>query len=158
MRRVIALALLAGTLVLPAHAWAAEPGLDAVTVESSSGATRYSGCRTVDVARVGRDIFGFVVYKFHQVKRWCWTFPRITSQSVSTYVSDVDANMDYLGLVASSASYYTWCCGSGRSGHWSFRQGKFKNCVWWLPCTRTEYPWVRIYAHTGGTYYWKTGL
>src|SRR3712207_5746094 len=52
------------------------------------------GCRTVDVARVGRDIFGFVVYKFHQRKRWCWDYPRITSKSISAYVTHVDPNME----------------------------------------------------------------
>jgi hypothetical protein len=127
MRRVVALALLAGALVLPAHARAAEEG-----VADDTGAFAVAsalGCRTVDIPKVGRDIFGFVVYKFHQVKRWCWNRPRVTSVSVYTYVSDVDPNMDYEGIVASNSYFYRWCCRSGTSGHYSMRQGKFKNCI-----------------------------
>lgn len=156
MRRVVALAFVAGALVLPAQASAA--GAGAQEAEATLETTSAGGCRTVDVARVGRDIFGFVVYKFHQVKHWCWDFPRVTSVSVWTYVSDVDPNMDYLGIVGSKSTFYTWCCGSPRSGHYSFRQGKFKNCVLWFPCTRTEYPYVKIWARGDGSYSWATGL
>jgi hypothetical protein len=156
MRRVVALAFLAGALVLPAQAWAAEADIDAV--EGAVAAASAQGCRTVDIARVGRDIFGFVVYKFHQVKRWCWDFPRVTSVSVHTHVSDVDPNMDYDGIVALNSSFYTWCCRTGRSGHYSMRQGKFRNCILWFPCTRVEYPWVKIWAHADGSYSWKTGI
>jgi hypothetical protein len=160
VRRVIAIALLAGALILPSGAWAAEDvgALEEVAVESTADATSSRGCRTVDVARVGRDIFGFVVYKFHQVKRWCWESPRITWRQVYTYVSDVDPNMKYRGIVSSVGYFYRWCCSSSSSGHYSRRQGRFDNCVWWLPCTRTEYPWVKIYAHADGSYWRSTGL
>jgi hypothetical protein len=127
MRRVVALAFLAGALVLPGQARAADTDVDAV--EGAAAAASAQGCRTVDIPRVGRDIFGFVVYKFHQVKRWCWNFPRITSVRVYTYVSDVDPNMDYDGIIASNSYFYTWCCGRSTSGHYSMRQGKFKNCI-----------------------------
>lgn len=141
MRRLLLLALLAGALAVPG--------------EASASA---SGCRTVDIARTGKDIFGFVVYRFHQVKSWCWSYPRITSKSIYTYVSDVDPNMDYAGIVAAQGNYFTWCCGNASSGHYSLRQGKFKNCILWFPCSRTEYPWVRIWAHGDGSYRWATGL
>jgi hypothetical protein len=65
MRRGIALALAAGALVLPSQAIAAEAGIE--TGESTVAVASGSGCRTVDIPKVGRDIFGFVVYKFHQV-------------------------------------------------------------------------------------------
>lgn len=141
MRRLLLLALLVGVLAVPGQAGAAA-----------------SGCRTVDVARVGRDLFGFVVYKFHQVKSWCWSYPRITSKSIYTYVSDVDPNMRYGGIVAATGYFYPWCCGNAYSGHYSFRQGKFQNCILWFPCTRTEYPWVKIWAHGNGTYTYATGI
>jgi hypothetical protein len=156
MRRVVVLALMAGALVLPGQAGAADAGgQDARGVVATTSA---AGCRTVDIPKVGYDIFGFVVYKFHQVKRWCWAFPRITSMSVYSYVSHVDPNMEYRGIIASSSFYYTWCCGSGKSGHYSLRQGKFDNCVLWFPCTRTEYPWVKIWARGDGSYRWARGL
>jgi hypothetical protein len=156
MRRVVGLALVAGALALPAQAPAAEASVEAG--ESAIAVASASGCRTVDIARVGRDIFGFVVYKFHQVKRWCWDYPRITSVGVHTYVSDVDPNMDYDGIVASTSYFYTWCCARRTSGHYSMRQGKFKNCILWFPCTRVEYPWVKIWARGNGSYSWATGI
>jgi len=156
MRRVFVLAVVAGALVLPPQAWALEDEVQ--DAEGSEVALSAAGCRTVDIAKVSRDLFGFVVYRFHQIKRWCWDFPRVTSVSTSTYVSDVDPNMDYQGIVGSKSSFYTWCCESPRSGHYSFRQGKFKNCVLWFPCTRTEYPWVKIRARGDGSYSWATGL
>jgi hypothetical protein len=127
MRRFVALALVGAALLVPAQAPAADAGVE-VRVEGDSAGLA-SGCRNVDVARVGRDIFNFVVYRFHQFKRWCWNSPRITYRYVSTYVSDVDPNMDYKGVVASTGNYYTWCCGTTRSGHVSYRQGRFDNCI-----------------------------
>jgi hypothetical protein len=156
MRRFVVLALVGAALLVPGQARAADADVE-VRVEGDSSALA-SGCRTVDVARVGRDIFGFVVYRFHQVKRWCWNSPRITYRYVSTYVSDVDPNMDYKGVVASTGNYYTWCCGTTRSGHVSHRQGRFDNCILWFPCTRREYPWVRIWAHGNGSYSYSTGI
>jgi hypothetical protein len=142
VRRLLLLGLVAGAMLMPA--------------EASASA---SGCRTVDIAKTGRDITTlFVVYKFHQVKRWCWSYPRVTSVSAYTYVSDVDPNMDYAGVVAAQSYFYPWCCGSSTSGHYSLRQGKFKNCILWFPCSRTEYPWVKIWAHGDGSYRWATGL
>ena len=173
MKRLLALTLLATALVLPAEARAdelvsaeadtetsAEVNVDTsaeVNVETSTE-TSSSGCRRVDVARIGRSILGFVVYKFHQVKKWCWSYPRITWKEVYTYVSDVDPNMDYRGVVSAVGYFYTWCCSSGYSGHYSLRVGKFENCEPVLGCIRTEYPWVKIWARGDGSYRWATGV
>jgi hypothetical protein len=175
MKRLLALVLVTGALALPGAA-AAGGGAEtevkvtdaAGTIQLSSsddavaarrvGSSSRAGCRTVDVAHVGRDIFRLVVYKFHQRKRWCWNYPRITWKRVTTYVSDVDPNMEYRGVVAANGYFYTWCCGNRRSGHVSLRQAKFENCVLWFPCTRTEYPWVRIRVRGDGSWRAATGL
>lgn len=175
MKHLLAVVLLAGALGAPGAAAADERADIEVTASDAAGATELSqtddrlvarrpargsrvGCRTVDVAYVGRDIFRFVVYKFHQRKRWCWDYPRITAKWVTTYVSDVDPNMEYRRLVAANGYFYTWCCGSRRSGHVSLRQAKFQNCLLWFPCTRTEYPWVRIRVRGDGSWRAATGL
>jgi len=142
VRRFLLLALVAGVVSFPAQAEASR-----------------SGCRSVDVARVARSPLGFVVFKFHQVKRWCWRYPRITSTRVYTYVSDVDAHAIRYGGVTAAAGYsYIWCCRVGTSGHYSFRQGKFSNCFWKFGCWRVDHPWVRIWAHADGTYTARTGM
>lgn len=158
MRRLIALSLLAGALVLPGQAQALEE--DAVVTEDPPPHADLSGCRTVDAYRIGRTALGFVAYKFHHVKRWCWVYPRVTSFSSSVYVSNVDPNYDYRGLVSASGSFYTWCCGTTTSGHNSIRQGRFDNCpvILFSGCIRREYPWVRIWVRGDGTYTYRTGL
>ena len=158
MRRALTLALFAAALFVPAPAGAAE-AVEAVEVNVSGDASYASGCKTVDVARTGWDIFHLdVVYKFHQRKSWCWDYPRITSRSVSVYVTNVDPNMEYRGIVNAAGNYYTWCCWTPSSGHYSMRQGKFENCILWFPCTRTEYPWVKIWVRGDGTWKADTGL
>jgi hypothetical protein len=172
VRRTFMLAALAAALAVPSSVFAAgtDPAAktdgnarNADATSETGGVTSQArssvtGCRKVDIAKTVKDIFGFVVYRFHHVKRWCWDFPRITSVTVSTYVSDVDPNMEYDGIVSAAGWYYEWCCRKGKSGHYSFRQGKFKNCILWFPCTRVEYPWVKIWAHADGTYVWARGL
>jgi hypothetical protein len=156
VRRLLTLALIGSALVLAANASAAETEVEVAV--SGSAEESVAGCRTVDVARIGRSALGFVVYRFHQVKHWCWRYPRITSASAYAYATDVDPNWDYKGVIAANGSYYTWCCGVGSSGHQSFRQGRFDNCILWIGCIRREYPWVRIRAHANGSYTYTTGL
>jgi hypothetical protein len=142
VRRLLLVTLVAGAVIFPA----------------SADASR-SGCRTVDIARVGRSPLGFVVYKFHHVKRWCWRYPRVTYARSYTYVSDVDVfTMRYGGVVAAAGFSYVWCCRTAASGHFSLRQGRFSNCLWKFGCWRVDHPWVRIWAHGDGTYTARTGV
>jgi hypothetical protein len=159
MKRGIALALLVGVLVAPS-ARAADTAKDVeIAVTREDSATAVSGCKTVHVARTGWDIFHLdVVYKFHHRKSWCWRYPRITWKAVSVYVTNVDPNMEYRGVVSAGSNFYRWCCSKASSGHYSMRQGKFENCILWFPCTRTEYPWVKIWVRANGTWKAETGL
>lgn len=116
-----------------------------------------SGCRGVDAARVGRSLFGFVTYKFWQHKDWCWTYPRVTGANSYYWLSDVDPNWIFRGLIASWGDFYNWCCGVWNSGHVSFRQGQFENCIFHYGCLRTEYPWVKIFGHSDGGFSYDTG-
>ena len=86
MKCLLALVLVVGALAAPGVA-AADAADTEVRVSDAGGRTTVfrtndpaarsratsssEGCRTVDVAHVGRDIFGFVVYKFHQRNSWC---------------------------------------------------------------------------------------
>lgn len=114
-------------------------------------------CRTVSVARVHRTFLGFVAFKFWQRKRWCWSYPRILSREVSTFITDVDPNYQYKGVVSSWGDWYTWCCGTVYSGQSSFRQARFTNCVLKIGCVGEYYPWVRINSRADGSYVYTTG-
>jgi hypothetical protein len=115
-------------------------------------------CRRVDVARVHRTLLGAVAFKFWHWKRWCYRYPRILSVNMGTYVTNVDPNFQYRGVVSAWNHYFVWCCGRLDSGHVSYRQGRFDNCILYIGCVATYYPWVRIRAHANGTYSWNTGL
>jgi hypothetical protein len=124
------------------------PSRDEVRVAS------LSGCRQVDVAQTGRTALGLVAYRYHQVKHWCWSFPHITSVGVGSYISNVTLNYYFRGDVGSWEYFYPlW--GSGRGGHYSFRQGMVENCIFRYGCIKTEYPWVEIYINADG--WWLHG-
>lgn len=114
-----------------------------------------SGCASVDAWRRGSTLFGATAYVFHQVKHWCWSYPRVTSISVGTYVSDVDPNYIVRGTWG-HGWYFSWN-GSGSGGHYSYRQARIENCVLHYGCIRNEYPWVEIRTYGNGGWSYNTG-
>jgi hypothetical protein len=115
-------------------------------------------CRRVDVARRQKSFTGlFVVFRFWHWKRWCYDWWHIFNITRGTYVTDVDGNQRYRGITSAWEHYDEWCCGIQDSGHLSFRQGRFDNCVYRLGCIGSVYPWVQIHAHANGTYHHRTG-
>ena len=137
-----------------------EPTLSSTTVRVASAEEDCANvyyCRRVDVARVHRTTLGFVAFKFWHWKRWCYRYPRILSVDMGTYVTNVDPNYRFGGIVSAWQHHYVWCCNRGDSGHVSHRQARFDNCVPWFGCVGTVYPWVRIRAHSDGSYTWRTG-
>jgi hypothetical protein len=118
-----------------------------------------TGCRKVDRWHQGNSWLGRTMYRFHQVKRWCWTQGgyynmKITSMSIATYISHVDTCcIVYHGELAGSQHdyYYTWK-GTPTGGHYSFRQGNVANCVLRYGCLATQYPWVRIWVNGNGAW------
>lgn len=112
--------------------------------------TSAAGCATVDAWRTKYTLLGFVAYKFHQTKHWCWSYPRITSVDVGAYMSDVDPNYILRG-VSGYGWFYTWA-GSGQGGHYSYRQAQVENCVLHYGCLGTAYPWVEIWVNGNGAW------
>ena len=128
-------------------------------VRATAGVRRSlgSGCRSVGVARVGRSVLGFVTYKFWQQKDYCWTYPRVTGSLSYAWVTDVDPNWRFHGVISAWGDFYSWCCGVWNSGHQSFRQGFMENCILKYGCVRAEYPWVMIRGHSDGSFSYDTG-
>ena len=113
-----------------------------------------SGCRELDVVKESRSfLFGSLVYRWHQTKRWCWSNGRITSVIVGSFATNVDPNWSYRGL-AGSIGYFT---GANQSGHYSFRQARMENCILKWGCVGSEYPWVKIWVRGDGGYSTQTG-
>jgi hypothetical protein len=123
-----------------------------VVIEAAAG----SACATVDAWRRSGTLFGATAYVFHQVKHWCWAYPRITSVNVGSYFSDVDPNYLVRGTWGSEW-FYTWR-GSAQGGHYSQRQAQVENCVLHYGCLRTEYPVVEIWVNGNGAWTYNTSL
>jgi hypothetical protein len=120
---------------------------------ATAAAAMASGCRYQDSWRYSRSLLGAIVYKFHHTTYWCWsTSGRLTNVTTGVYVSDVDSNWYYRGLTASSGYFY-----DSNGSHYGLRQGHFDNCVLKYGCIGSEYPWVKIWVHAGGSYEYATG-
>ena len=110
-------------------------------------ATTY--CRSVNIARTHYTTLGFVAYKFHQTKYWCYNGSTVSNVNVNVYLSNVDPNYYYRGIVSQ------WDV--PRSGsHDSMRQGQFDNCILQYGCIGTSYPAVQIVANANGSYGYST--
>jgi hypothetical protein len=125
---------------------------------ADSGPTPRIGCRKVTVTHTSKDWLHIrVMYKWHQTKHWCWNYggliyPRITSVSVGTSVSNVDSCcVVYNGIVGAQQYYYLWR-GSPTGGHFSFRQGSVGNCILRYGCVSSQYPWSKIWVNGNGAW------
>ena len=110
-----------------------------------------TSCKTVDVARVGYTTLGFLAWKFHQSKYFCYNGSTVSSISVNPYVSNMDPLFYYQGIVSQS-DYF----GSGNSSHTSMRQGRIDNCISTYGCIASFYPAVQINSFSNGSYTYST--
>jgi hypothetical protein len=125
------------------------------------GSPSYSGCAWVQGTRTKRSVLGFVVFRYHVRRNWCWNYGhRVTSVSTETpWFTDVDPNFQIIDKsISPHGWFYTWCCGDGRSGHYAFRQGRIDNCIFRYGCIGSYYPTIEIFVHGNGTAYGRTDV
>jgi len=116
-----------------------------------------SGCNSVDAWRNGYSALGTLVWRFHQVKHWCWSYTRITSVSVGHYVSHLAFTHHFAGIVGQHDFFYSvFPNDGGRGGHDSMRQGRIDNCPLKFGCIGSEYPLVRIWVNGDGWWWYYT--
>ena len=115
-----------------------------------------SGCKTVWAARIGRSfLFGTTLWKYTQEKRFCWSFPRLTSVNTNAYPCCTDPTWFYTGAIGSNGWFFSWA-GSANGGHYSFRQGRFEQRVLGKVLDSAQ-PWVKLWVHGDGTWQYDTG-
>ena len=113
-------------------------------------------CATVSVKRVGRSLVGAKAYVFRVNKSFCYKDGRVTSFDVYAYAEWTDGFHWYRGIKAKKDDYYD-ALYKPKSGHYSFRQGEFENCVPKYGCISVTYPWVKIWVRGNGTFRWQKG-
>lgn len=103
--------------------------------------------KEVDVVLTAYTLLGFVAYRFHQVKSWIYDGNTVSNVNVFVYLSDVDPNFVYRGIVNSTDNW-----GPGHTWHYSFRQGHIENCVVKYGCIGSTYPYIWIRAMNNGDF------
>lgn len=101
-------------------------------------------CKQVDKYRVDYSTLGFVLYKFHQVKDWCYTGSSWSNVKVSVYVSNMDFTVKYRGVIEQWGKSYT-------NYHDSMRQARMEHCYLEYGCVANSYPAVQIKSYKDGT-------
>lgn len=115
-----------------------------------------SGCLSVDAWRNKYTLLGFLAYRWHQTKYFCWSGGAVNSVTVGSYVSHNDGTNYYRGLLSQDSWYFSWS-GNSRGGHYSIRQAIMENCVPVLGCLSTSYPYVKIGTYANGNWTYEVG-
>lgn len=115
-----------------------------------------SGCLSVDAWRNKYTLLGFLAYRWHQTKYFCWSRGAVNSVSVGSYVSNNDGTNCYRGLLSQDANFFSWN-GNSHGGHYSIRQAIMENCVPVFGCLSTSNPFVTIRAYANGTWTYEVG-
>jgi hypothetical protein len=119
---------------------------------SGSGTAYPSGCRDVDLAATEKSfLFGTKIYRFHQVKHWCWKGGVITNER-HAWSFDGSSTACFDQAYPDNSWYFTWWHGKATSGHFSEERAHVTNCVFHVGDWKEFYPDVKIWAYADGTY------
>ncbi len=115
-----------------------------------------SGCKVVWAMRIGRSfLFGTTLWKYTQEKRFCWSYPRLTSVNTNAYPCCTDPTWYWAGAIGSNGWFFSWA-GSANGGHYTFRQGRFEQQILGKVVDSAQ-PWVKLWVYGNGTWQYATG-
>ncbi len=132
-------------LVGPTPPWMPEYTVEAQT--STHGRLMSPTWIQVDASITAYTLLGFVAYRFHQVKSWIYDGTEVSNVDVFVYLSDVDPNFVYRGIINQNDSW-----GPAHRWHDSFRQGHVENCIARYGCIGSTYPFLEIRGTYDGRY------
>src|SRR4051794_296446 len=129
----------------------ADPDAGTIAIDPDTGLVQPSGCRQVDVAAVAKSlIFKVVVYKFHQIKHWCWHRGFVYDERHAwSFQGSSTACFDT--AYPPNSWFFSWR-GNSQGGHFSEERAHVRNCIWHFGDWNQLYPDVKISAHADGTY------
>ena len=119
---------------------------------STGGVTYPSGCKQVDVYAIAKSaIFGATIYKFHQIKYWCWHLGVVYNER-HNWQFQGSSTACFDKAYPPNAWFLNWKWGKGQSGHFSEERAHVTNCIFKIGSWKEMYPDVQITAHADGTY------
>jgi hypothetical protein len=129
----------------------ADPDAGVVSIDPVTGVAYPHGCRQVDVAAVVRSIlFQSVIYRFHQVKHWCW-HNGVVYDERHAWSFQGSSTACFNTAYPPNAWFFSWH-GKGQGGHFSEERAWVTNCVFKIGAWNQLYPDVKIWAYADGSY------
>jgi hypothetical protein len=129
-----------------------DPDGGITTFDSLTGASYPSGCRQVDLYAIAKSIlFHTTIYKFHQIKYWCW-HQGIVYNERHAWSFDGSSTACLDTVYPANSWFFTWKWGKAQSGHFSQERAHVTNCVFRIGSWNELYPDVKIWAHADGSY------
>lgn len=115
-----------------------------------------SGCRQVDVyTQATSFLFRTVIYKFHQIKHWCWHRGFVYDER-HAWSFQGSSTACFNTAYPPNAWFFAWN-GNAQGGHFSEERAWVTNCVFKIGSWNQLYPDVKIWAHADGSYDKSTG-
>lgn len=122
------------------------------TGNSSGGVTWPNGCRTVDFyAQQTSFLFHSRIYRFHQVKHWCWRGGVVYDER-HAWSFEGSSTACLQTVYPANSWFFAWSAGRPESGHYSEERAHATNCVFHIGDWKEFYPDVKIWAHADGSY------
>jgi hypothetical protein len=129
-----------------------DPYGGSVTRDPDSGVVYPSGCKQVDIYAIAKSVlFRTTIYKFHQIKHWCWHSGIVYDERHSwSFTGSATACLDT--VYPANSWFFTWKWGKGQSGHFSEERAHITNCIFKIGSWKEMYPDVQIRGHADGSY------
>lgn len=128
-----------------------DPNGGMATVDPDTGIYYPSGCRQVDVAAVVKSLlFQTVIYKFHQIKHWCW-HNGIVYDERHAWSFQGSSTACFNTVFPPNAWFFSWR-NKAQGGHYSEEHAWVTNCVFKIGAWNQLYPDVKIWAYADGSY------
>jgi hypothetical protein len=126
------------------------------SVSDTMVAASASGCLSVDAWKNQYTTLGFLAFRWHQTKYFCWSNGSVYGVQIGSNLSNVDPMFAYRSLHNSDAWYFSWN-GKSHGAHYSMRQAHVENCLPVVGCVGSYYPWVKIRTYANGTWTYQVG-
>jgi len=128
-----------------------DPDAGLHAVDKETGVAYPSGCRQVDVAATATSfLFKSVVYRFHQIKHWCWHRGLVYDER-HAWSFQGSSTACFNTAYPPNAWFFAWH-GHAQGGHYSEERAWVTNCVFKIGSWNQLYPDVKIWAHADGSY------
>lgn len=112
------------------------------------GITSASGCKEITGKVTGKNVMGDTIWSFKQTADWCWGGGKITDKYSDYTVTSPGQWWSFKGLIDTQSS-------TGTTSWIRYRQGSFAQCFPnWMGggCYHKNYPWIRFYMYSNGSY------